>query len=127
MDKLSPTTFFLLLVLFYASDTLKIKLVAGQTCTEILGECLYCESKCNKRYPGSTFDCEPSKATGGFPACVCSFKCPTQCRGGGDVRCSAECGPECCNKNCAAKYNSGSGYCDNSVGHNLCQCVYACS
>ncbi|KAF7121460.1 hypothetical protein RHSIM_Rhsim13G0155400 [Rhododendron simsii] len=125
MGKLPPTICFLLLVLFYASGTLKIKLVAGQTCSEIIGECLFCESKCDKRYPGSTFDCDPNKG-GRFPACVCSFKCPKQCKVGGG-RCSANCGPQCCNANCAAKYNFGSGYCDNSVGVNLCQCVYACT
>lgn len=95
--------------LICCSDTLKIKMVAGETCSEIIGECVFCEAKCNKRYPGSTFDCEPSKDRSGFSSWVCFFKCPRQCKVGAG-RCSANYGPECCNKNCASKYNNGSGY-----------------
>ncbi|KAI8525139.1 hypothetical protein RHMOL_Rhmol13G0205800 [Rhododendron molle] len=127
MGKLSPTICFLLVVLFYASDTVNIKLVAGQTCKEVIGLCRDCDHRCKSRHPSrtTTSDCDFNTGPSGIPKCVCSYKCETQCNGSGGL-CSLQCGPECCNAICAAKFNSGRGYCDNSSGVNACQCQYAC-
>ncbi|XP_058198485.1 defensin-like protein 183 [Rhododendron vialii] len=133
MAKLSPTICFLLVVLLHASDTLKIKSVAGGTCLEGLGLCgSDCDQRCKSRHPpgSSSGSCD---FTLNPPLCTCYYSCGKQppappqrnCHGGLG-RCSQKCNTKCCNASCAAKFNYGQGYCDDSAGVSICQCQYVC-
>jgi len=49
-----------------------------------------------------------------------------QCNGSQGL-CKEECGEECCNSKCAAKYKDGVGTCKlYAKGYNFCICKYAC-
>ncbi|KAI8556528.1 hypothetical protein RHMOL_Rhmol05G0260100 [Rhododendron molle] len=81
MDKLSPTVWFLLVVLLYASDTVKIKLMVGaDTCFQGLGRCVdahECDRNCKSLHPHvpskgicTSFRYKPKNIF-----CECSYAC----------------------------------------------------
>ncbi|CAL9227405.1 unnamed protein product [Arabidopsis halleri] len=126
MEKSLSLMVFIIFSIMLASVENKVK---ANTCTEGLGNCQQCDERCKANHgPAAKGGCDPK-----FQLCTCYYPCgqgpsppqPKKCYGGAGV-CSDKCGPQCCNQNCAQKYNQGTGFCD-SIGHTyLCKCQYNC-
>ncbi|KAL0891271.1 hypothetical protein Bca101_015254 [Brassica carinata] len=96
---------------------------AAQACVQALGPCENCDQKCLAQYgPSVHTQCGNSQ-------CLCIYQCgpspPKVCNGGAGL-CSQNCPSNCCDMNCAKKYNAGHGSCVTLGNSNLCQCQYSC-
>lgn len=94
------------------------------TCMDTEGPCDNCDQKCLAKYgPSVRTQC-------GNSLCMCIYQCrpgpsPKTCYGGAGP-CSQSCPDQCCDANCAKKYDNGKGYCQMLGSFSLCQCEYLC-
>lgn len=123
---------------FIAVGALMIPSSEGKSCTDYLGGCVNdaeCAPKCSAKHPGGRGYCYAPIPV--FKTCYCNYQCgPSERQPEPKRNCNAglgpcsrkSCGDSCCNSKCAAKYNNGIGFCDNSAGAvSLCQCKYVCN
>ncbi|KAF7838007.1 defensin-like protein 183 [Senna tora] len=86
-----------------------IERVEGNACSEAMGQCGPagdCDKRCKAQYPGGEGSCD-------LNLCTCYYSCgpppsppgpERKCTGSAGF-CTAQCGSECCNSECARKYN----------------------
>ncbi|CAL9224427.1 unnamed protein product [Arabidopsis halleri] len=93
-------------------------------CNDSLGLCDGCDQRCKAKHGPS---CE-SKCDGpvGMLMCTCIYECPPKLCNGGLGNCGESCNEQCCDRNCALKYNGGHGYCNTLDDFSLCLCKYPC-
>ncbi|EOA18836.1 hypothetical protein CARUB_v10007451mg [Capsella rubella] len=130
------TSLLVVLFIFFIMFVSAVNPTKADTCKEGLGTCKNCDQRCKTKYGASSQgNCDGSV---GLLVCTCHFKCgihspppplsyqPQKTCNGGAGFCSKTCNKDCCDSNCAQKYDGGTGFC-NTIGHaNLCQCVYPC-
>ncbi|KAG2245446.1 hypothetical protein Bca4012_015784 [Brassica carinata] len=128
MERITAVVLVSLLIMFASV----VNQTGANTCTEGLGTCENCDERCKAKHgPSSESNCDRSLV---IPLCVCYYQCPDPpptptppkiCNGGAGL-CSARCPANCCDTNCAQKFNGGHGFCDTIGNFNLCQCQYPC-
>ncbi|KAF7838008.1 defensin-like protein 183 [Senna tora] len=92
--------------------TVGIERVEGDACSEAMGQCGplgECDQRCKAQHPGGDGSCEMN-------LCTCYYSCEPErkCTAASGL-CTAQCGNDCCNSECARKYKEGVGLCDNSA------------
>ncbi|AEE85717.1 Defensin-like protein 183 [Arabidopsis thaliana] len=126
MEKALSLVVFIIFSIMLASVENKVN---ANTCIEGIGNCQQCDVRCKARHgPAAKGACDSK-----FQLCTCNYPCgqgpsppqPKKCYGGAGI-CSDRCGAQCCNQNCAQKYNQGSGFCDSIGNTSLCKCQYNC-
>ncbi|CAN8229986.1 unnamed protein product [Cochlearia groenlandica] len=123
------TSLVILFSLLFISTSV-MKRVRANQCQEGMGTCQNCDERCKAKHgPDSESNYDSSV---GYPLCTCYFQCPPypqpprkMCNGGGGM-CTHTCQDNCCNENCARKFNGGSGFCNTLGTYMLCQCTYPC-